>query len=271
MASFRYYDPGSVYLNILGTDHLTQGSLTFYEIGTTTPKNTWSDAALTVLNTNPLNLDGSGRIPDDVFLDGEYTVKLTDGPDGSGTTIWTRDVISGSDDATAIPALEDGKFLTNDGATLQWDTVLQVADPTGQTGKVLTSTGASYTWQSIPAAVQPAIQVTATSVSLDDGGSAPNKMLMQMGTGTCPTAGGRHASVSIVFPVAYDSPPPWVDCVVRTFPLSAFQNMPSHSVTAKSTTGATFQFTMGELDDGQAGFDFNANIDFDYIAIGIIP
>lgn len=270
MAAYRFYDPASVFWNILGTEGLRQGSVQFYEIGTTTPKNTWSDKNLTVLNANPLNLDASGRFPDDVFLDGDYTIKLTDGLSGTGSTVWTRDVISGSTAGTTIPALENGEFLTNDGATLQWSPILQVPDPTGQTGKVLTSTGAGATWSTLPSAAQPAIQVTATSVSLDDGGSAPNKMLLQMGTGSAPASGSETTSVSVVFPVAYNATPPFVGIQVVNIATASGVALVAHSITATSSTGFTVQFNIADRHFVDGSKIINA-VPFTYLAAGIIP
>lgn len=47
---------------------LALGNLYYYVAGTTTPQNTYSDSAGTVVNTNPLVLDGSGRLGVDVYL-----------------------------------------------------------------------------------------------------------------------------------------------------------------------------------------------------------
>lgn len=59
---------------------LSSGKMYFFEPGTSTPKNTYSDNALSVPNTNPVILSGSGLLPN-VFLDGAYRVILTDKDD----------------------------------------------------------------------------------------------------------------------------------------------------------------------------------------------
>jgi len=57
---------------------LSGGKLTFFEDGSTTVlKNTFTDAGLTVPNTNPVILSQSGREPP-IFLDGTYRVTLQD-------------------------------------------------------------------------------------------------------------------------------------------------------------------------------------------------
>ncbi len=47
---------------------LALGNLYYYAAGTTTPLNTYSDSAGTVANSNPIVLDGSGRLDMDVYL-----------------------------------------------------------------------------------------------------------------------------------------------------------------------------------------------------------
>ena len=49
----------------------------FYASGTVTPKDTYSDEALTIANTNPVIADSQGQFGD-IFLSGEYSCKLTD-------------------------------------------------------------------------------------------------------------------------------------------------------------------------------------------------
>ena len=65
----------------------------FYSTGTTTRKDTFSDNALTVANTNPVVADSAGRFGD-IFLEaGAYRVILTDADD---VTIWDADPVAGS-------------------------------------------------------------------------------------------------------------------------------------------------------------------------------
>jgi microcystin-dependent protein len=64
---------------------LAQGTVTFYTPGTTTPKATWQDAAQTILNTNPVNLDISGQAI--IYGSGCYRQIVKD---SSGNTIWDQ-------------------------------------------------------------------------------------------------------------------------------------------------------------------------------------
>lgn len=69
---------------------LSGGEVFFYEPGTTTPKDTFSDNDLSVPNTNPLVLDASGRAGP-IFLDGEYRAIIKD---SAGVTIDDQDDIN---------------------------------------------------------------------------------------------------------------------------------------------------------------------------------
>jgi hypothetical protein len=62
----------------------------FFDAGTSTPRATYSDAALSVANTHPVVADGNGRWPK-VFLQyGSYKETATT---AGGTTLWTTDDI----------------------------------------------------------------------------------------------------------------------------------------------------------------------------------
>lgn len=82
--------------------NLSGGKVYFYESGTTTPKDTYSDSDLSTPNTNPVILNARGEA--DIYLNGEYKIVLKDSTD---TTIWTEDnysVLSNSQWGTSVPA-----------------------------------------------------------------------------------------------------------------------------------------------------------------------
>lgn len=68
---------------------LTGAKLYFYSTGTTTPTDTYSDAALTTPNANPLVADSAGRFGD-AFMTSTATYKVVL-KDASDVTIWTAD------------------------------------------------------------------------------------------------------------------------------------------------------------------------------------
>lgn len=53
---------------------LAGGRIWFYEAGSTTPKATWSDMAMSILNTNPVVLSASGSAK--IFVSGAYSYKI---------------------------------------------------------------------------------------------------------------------------------------------------------------------------------------------------
>ncbi|MGN8022252.1 hypothetical protein ACTJJ7_16235 [Phyllobacterium sp. 22229] len=74
---------------------LAGGAVNFYVPGTTTPKDTWQDAAGTILNTNPVILDSSGRAV--IYGSGSYRQIVKD---SLGNTIWDQNTASSIDSAS---------------------------------------------------------------------------------------------------------------------------------------------------------------------------
>jgi hypothetical protein len=149
--SFRFFQPGTQFFTNDGLV-LAGGSLTFTDSGTSDPRTTWSDPGMSVENSDPVELDGAGRPDTDIWGDGSYRVVIKD---SLGATIDTLDDVSGPF-GIPDPALEAGKFLTNDGVDVSWAAILQVPDATGATdGWVLTTDGAgNFAWEVIPTSRQ---------------------------------------------------------------------------------------------------------------------
>ena len=94
--------------DILGLQYFTDGGellgggkLNFYETGTTTRKDTFSDAAMTIANTNPVTLDADGRAPN-IFFAGLAKCVLTD---STGAILETRDPVG--DDSAVVNAFAE--------------------------------------------------------------------------------------------------------------------------------------------------------------------
>lgn len=64
---------------------LAGGTVQFYVPGTTTPKDTWQDTGETILNTNPIVLDGSGQAI--IYGEGVYRQVVKD---VDGNLIWDQ-------------------------------------------------------------------------------------------------------------------------------------------------------------------------------------
>lgn len=97
----RYINPQPQYFTDLGLP-LTGGKLYFYQPSTLIPKDTYSNAALSIPNTNPIVLATNGSPAVDIFLSGVYRVRLFD---TTGNLIWDKDPVGG--DSGSLIAYSD--------------------------------------------------------------------------------------------------------------------------------------------------------------------
>lgn len=192
--SYRFYNPAPVLMGLLGLKPCADGSLTFCDLGTTTPKETWSDPARTTPNSNPVLLDSSGRANTDIWLDGGYSVTLRD---ADGVVIWTRDVDSGQGAGAALPPMEPGKFLTTDGSNWLLQAILQVPDPSGAAGYVLGTDGANFVWEPKPDP-PPAAEVSGVDAAIIKTGGDTDWMI-QKGTATAPASNAAQTTLAVTF------------------------------------------------------------------------
>lgn len=191
--TYRFYNPAPVLHDLLGIEPCAGGSLAFFDRGTTTPRLTWADAEQQVPNPNPVPLDSSGRVNNNVWLDGAYSVVLMD---AAGQTVWTRDVDSGSGAGQAIPTLITGQFLTNDGSNLAWAPIAELPDPTDAEGYQLEVVSGIAAWVPKPDPyVPPEPDWNVTEQALVLGGFA-----IQTGSATIPASSNYISSVGITFP-----------------------------------------------------------------------
>lgn len=94
----RYINPQPQYFTDLGLP-LTGGKLYFYEPSTLVPKDTYSDTALSIPNTNPIVMATNGSPVVDIWLSGVYRVILKD---STGNVIWDKDPVGG-DSGDRVP------------------------------------------------------------------------------------------------------------------------------------------------------------------------
>lgn len=273
MAAYRYGDASPVLFNLLATEAASNGTLQFYDIGTTDPRDTFSDRALTTPNPNPVELDSAGRPSVNVWMDGEYTVKAED---EDGNDIWTKDFYPPADEDSGLPdqSGNGGKVLTTDGATAAWEFRHQLPDPTGSAGYtvVANSDGDGFILQApVEAEDPPTLDIAIASGSLIVGdGESDTKARWLAGTGSGTSAGGRTQSTSVTFSPAFSATPTFFAPVLtNTAGLSPDGNVPIPRITALSASGATIVWTMGELDDSQTDYDFNTGVTFMWAAFGL--
>lgn len=103
---------------------LVGGFVYFYIPNTSTPKNTWQDAEQTILNTNPIVLDGRGQAI--IYGSGEYRQIVKD---EDGNLIWDQ-LTASPGDVLGPDSAVDGDLAIFDGVTgkLLKDTGFPVAD-----------------------------------------------------------------------------------------------------------------------------------------------
>jgi hypothetical protein len=89
--------------------------VSFYASGTTTRKDTFSDASLSTANTNPVVANSAGRFGDIFYESGTYKVVLTDEND---VEKWTADPVEGAIGASgAVDEITSAYTVTIDDAT----------------------------------------------------------------------------------------------------------------------------------------------------------
>jgi hypothetical protein len=260
-AAFRLYPTFQTFFSDDGT-LLAGGQLRFKLAGTSTPKDVYGEKALSTNNGSTIDLDAAGRPEHPIWGSGQYDVDLYDADGVKVGEDLTVEIPGG--EASALPALSADKFLTNDGSVMSWADIEQVPDPTGSANKILGTDGTTISWVDRPANGADATNVgaDATSFHVDD-------MYVVTGSATGTSVGGRTQDVSVTFGTAFTSAPVFVGIQITSSSVASSENMPSWSVTTSSTTGFTVKFTLGELDDSQGKYNFNAGVAFKYVAIGV--
>lgn len=243
---------------------LAGGSVKFYQAGTTTPQSVYGERALSTNNGSTIDLDASGRLEHECWADttDAYFIELFDSDDVKQGEISYMEVPGGSGQVIPVPG--EGQVIGGDGTNFLLLDPFWLPDPAGNSGKLLGSDGAAWLPVARPSDGAAGTSDTSTSAT---GYTIGNKRV-QWGSDSGTSSGGRTQTKSVTFPVAFSATPNVVDVVVTNSSLSSFGNMPSHSITSKSTTGFTVKFTMGELDDSGSGFDFTAGVSFDWTATG---
>jgi hypothetical protein len=275
MAAYQFAAPSQVFLNLEGTAPAGGGYVQFYDIGTTDPKTTYSEQAMGMgsENANPVPLSSDGRLSVEVWLDGDYSWLLYEADD---TLVETGDAVPEIAPGLAIPSLtgNGGKVLTNDETNLLWEDRLNLPDPSGSGGQMVVANadGDAFILQAVPEPdppIEPDIEVAAGSLIVGDGVAATKSRFLS-GSATGTNSGTRFQSVTVAFAAdSFSGTPTYLEVsLTGATAYSVSGNNPSPRITAKSSTGFTVQWTMGELDDTQSQYNFNAGVTFDWLAFG---
>jgi hypothetical protein len=276
--SYRLTDPNPVWVGLLGTASAADGTLQFYDQGTTTPKATYSDEELTTPNANPVELDAAGRAETEIWLDGPYTVVLKD---EDGTTVWTRDVVPEVSPTTTLPdptTLPGGTVKSN-GTGYELVDDLDLPDPTDSAGKmvVVNSDGTDYTLQDQPTAPEipdPEIVINdlapySVRIGVSDD---TTKVLRQYGSGTVPAAASRTSSVTVTPTTSFDK----VFAVIitpRTAAVGSFGIGATFSTSGYTlgTPMSSFTVEINSADDGgDSGYTIENAWNFDWCVEGTV-
>jgi hypothetical protein len=194
---FRILNQRPVYLDNAGRP-LELGVLRFYDAGTTTPRDVYSEPDGSVNIGSSVALGVDGRTVEDVWGDGAYYIRIEA---EDGTLIDEADNVEIPGGAgSSIPTAVDGQFLTSAGGVLLWAPIIEVPDPTGQGGKQLGTDGANVFWEPKPA---PPV-IPPSDIVNTPGKFIAGTHFEQWGTSSCPATGGDHASVAVAFPEAFD-------------------------------------------------------------------
>jgi len=139
------FNPDIQYLDGTGVP-LVGAQLFFYNTGTSTKLNTYSNSALTIANTNPIILDSNGRAGAIFLQNLSYKVVLAPASDTDPPTspIWTQDPVYASDFSTvaqvqSVNGNPNGQLAGTQGsatipASMAWDytnDILYVCTTTG--------------------------------------------------------------------------------------------------------------------------------------------
>lgn len=94
---------------------LTSGKVYFYEVGTSTFKDTYTSSAATIVNTNPITLNAGGKAPTGgIYGTGLYRQLLKD---KNGNVVWDAVTSPGGSGGSTPTAVGDGNLV---GTVLPW-------------------------------------------------------------------------------------------------------------------------------------------------------
>jgi len=269
-AAFRLFSELETFYGQSG-QLLAGGYLKFYTAGTTTPKNVYGEEALSTNNGSTVDLDSSGRPSVDVWGSGSYFVELYDADDVKQGE--ADDVQVPGGEATALPALSAGKFLTNDGSVMSWADIRQVPDPTGSASKVLGTDGTSLTWVALPEtpeAVDPEIVVDDTDKTFQAGVSDDTtKYFAQYGSDSATATLSKGTSKTITFPTEFAATPWFVSIAPTISAATPSGALVDWSITGLSSTGCTVNFNVSD-DDSNSDWKIAYSITFLWKAEGVI-
>jgi hypothetical protein len=178
-------------------DPLSGGKVYAYSAGTSTPKDTYTDAGAGTPNANPVILDSAGRA--DIWLSGSYKIVLKTSAD---VTISTTDNITSFNASTTTTFLDTAFILQDDGDTskqAKFDvsavssaTTATYTLPNASTTLASTTTTQTFTNKTLtsPVITTPTMNVLDSDFTIQDNSDATKQAQFQLSgitTGTTRT------------------------------------------------------------------------------------
>lgn len=256
--AFRLFSRNQVFFDNLGQP-LAGGTVEFYDTGTTTPKDVYSDEDLAVNLGSTETLDSAGRFSTGIWGSGTYRVRFYD---ADGAEVADDDPINDPADAgLSIPSQTGhaNEFLTTNGTTLSWYAILAslLPDMTGNADKVLGTDGTQAIWQSIASLNIPDATVSSGKAQIDD-------LLIQWGTGTAPASGTYTTSLAVTYGTAYTTAP-----FVAAMPYNALSGGPPVAFLSSAPTTTGFTATFDVAEGAAVNSTITATVSFGWLAVGI--
>lgn len=260
MARFRLFKPFTSFFTDQGTLN-TGGYFRFFETGTSTPKDVYDAPEAGTNLGSEVDIDVSGRPEDDIWGEGVYRVRMYDENDVLQDEFDNVQAEAPDDDILPDPAGNAGKTLVSDGAAYVLEDISGrlLPDPTGHADEFVTTDGETYSLAPIEIPEAPELDLSAAGLDFNQS---------EAGSVTTASYSDRSASVNVTYAKDWDEAPE-VYVTVTSGPHSAAGNQPTVKVTNKTTTGCAITFTLSELDDADAEWDFNSNVTADWRAFGM--
>ena len=255
MAARLFAAPSQVFHNAAGTGPASSGYVQFYDQGTSTPKDTYSDEALDTENSNPVELDSDGRLTSPVWLTGDYTWFLYASDDSE---IATGDSVEPAAEGNVLPDGDaEDDVLVWDGADWGPEAMQRLPDPADSAGKIVT-VNPSGTGFVLTEPVSLDIPDVSVEADFEDDFLQIATYREQWGTATVPAAASvQKNSVNVTFTTPFDSAPIKYGAT-NTTPggSSTYGRVAGIAISNVTTTGMTITADVSE-DDTQSQHKLN--------------
>jgi hypothetical protein len=250
---------------------LAGGTLNFCTAGTLTAKDVYGEEALTTNNGSTVTLDASGRPNLAIWGSGEYDVYLKDS-DGAAAGEDLNVKIPGGD-ATVLPVLQSGEFLSGDGSGNYIAVDLSgslLPDQTGHSNGILGTDGGNASWVARPAdgaaGASADIDVLSDGLRIGDIGTPTTSFRIVKGTGTIAASGAHTASGSLSFGVTFLSAPT-VELQATGGGVTGDGYLPILSASSITTTGCNVTANINE-GGTTGGTNISSTVNYSFVAIG---